>query len=61
MPSIAHIAMNNAMRSLAYFIVVQNQFAANIVQYLVMVPIIVFLYYKKELNVVFEFLSERRE
>ena len=61
MPPIAHIAMNNAMRSLAYFIVVQNQFAGDIVQYLVMVPIIAFLYYKKELDVIFGFLSERSE
>jgi hypothetical protein len=51
--------MDNAGRSFAYFIVVQNQFAGDIVQYLVMVPIVVFLYYRKELNVIFEFLKEQ--
>jgi len=60
-PSIAHIAMNNAMRSLAYFVVVQDQFTANIVQYLVMVPVIVFLYYRKELEVIPGFLAGRNE
>ena len=60
-PSIAHIAMNNAMRSFAYFVVVQNQFTANIVQYLVMVLVVTFLYYRKELNVLPEFLCENAE
>lgn len=60
-PSIAHIALNNAARSFAYFVVIQNQFTANIAQDLVMVFIVAFLYYKKELNVIFEFLSERTE
>lgn len=60
-PSIAHIAMNNAARSFAYFIVVQDQFTANLVQYLVIIPIVAFLYYRKELDVVFEFILERLE
>jgi len=60
-PSIAHIALNNAMRSFAYFVVVQNQFAANIAQYLVVVIIVAFLYYRNELKAIPEFLSERNE
>jgi hypothetical protein len=58
-PSIAHIALNNAMRSFAYFVVIQNQFTANIAQYLVMVLVVAFLYYRKELKVIPEFLSEK--
>jgi hypothetical protein len=56
-PSIAHIAMNNASRSLAYFVVIQNQFTANLVQYMAMVLVIAFLYYRKELKVIPEFLT----
>jgi hypothetical protein len=51
-PSIAHIAMNNASRSFAYFVVVINQFTANIAQYLVMVIVIASLYYRNELNII---------
>jgi hypothetical protein len=51
-PSIAHIAMNNASRSFAYFVVVINQFTANIAQYLVMVIVIALLYYRNELNII---------
>lgn len=50
-PSIAHIALNNAARSLSYFIVLQNQFTANIAQYLVMVIVVAFLYYRKEFDI----------
>ena len=53
-PSIAHIALNNAARSCAYFVVIQNQFTANLVQYLVFVLLAAFLYYKKELNVIYD-------
>jgi hypothetical protein len=56
-PSIAHIAMNNAGRSFAYFVVIQNQFMANLAQNFVMVLVIAFLYYRKELKVIPEFLS----
>ena len=58
-PSVAHIAMNNASRSFAYFVVIQNQLTANIAQYLVMVLVVAFLYYRKELKVIAEFLSEK--
>jgi hypothetical protein len=57
-PSIAHIAMNNASRSFAYFVVVTNQFSANIAQYLVMVVVIVLLYYRKELNIILQRSNE---
>ena len=60
-PSIAHIALNNAARSFAYFVLIKNQFTANIAQNLVMVLVIAFLYHKKELSVIGEFLSERAE
>ena len=56
-PSIAHIAMNNASRSFAYFVVITNQFTANIAQYLVMVIVVAILYYRKELEIISEFLS----
>jgi len=56
-PSIAHIAMNNASRSFAYFVVITNQFTANIAQYLVMVIVVAVLYYRRELDTIPEFLS----
>jgi len=59
-PSIAHIALNNASRSFAYFVVVQNQFAANIAQYLVMVFIVAFLYYRNELKIIPEFQTDQK-
>lgn len=57
-PSIAHVAMNNASRSFAYFVVITNQFTANLAQYLVMVILVAVLYYRKELDVIPDFLSE---
>jgi hypothetical protein len=51
--------MNNASRSVAYFVVVQNQFTANLMQYLVMILIVAFLYYRQELKVIPQFLSEK--
>ena len=56
-PSVAHIARNNAARSFSYFVILRDQFTAKIVQSLVMVLIVVFLLYKKELIVISEFLS----
>ena len=56
-PSIAHIAMNNASRSFAYFVVIQNQFTANIAQYLVMFVVVAILYFRKEFEIIPEFLS----
>ena len=60
-PSIAHIALNNASRSFAYFVVIQNQFTVNIAQYLVMVLVVAFLYCRNELKIIPEFLFERGE
>jgi len=60
-PSIAHIAMNNAMRSLAYFAVIQNQLVADLMQYLAVVLVIVILYTRNELEVIPEFLSCNKE
>ncbi|MCE7859073.1 MAG: CPBP family intramembrane metalloprotease [Chloroflexi bacterium CFX2] len=57
-PSIAHIAMNNATRSLAYFVVIENQFTANLMQYIVMIFVIALLYQQNDLKVILEFLSE---
>ncbi len=48
-PSIAHIALNNAARSLSYFVVLQSQLAANLAQNLVFVIIVVILALGKEL------------
>jgi hypothetical protein len=50
-PSLAHITLDNAARSFSYFIVLQNQFTANLAQNLIMVAILVFLFYNKELNI----------
>lgn len=57
-PSVAHIAMNNAARSFSYFVVLENQFTGNITQYVVMILVIVFLYWRKELAAVPVFLAE---
>jgi hypothetical protein len=53
-PSIAHITIDNAARSLSYFIVLQNQFTGNLAQNLTMVIILAFLYFSKELNILAE-------
>ena len=53
-PSIAHITLDNAARSLSYFIVLQNQFTANLAQNLTMVIILAILYFSKELTILFE-------
>jgi len=58
--SIAHIALNNSMRSFAYFAILQNQFMANIAQYLVMVLVVAFLYYRNELKTIPEFLNDQK-
>ena len=58
-PSIAHIAYNNAARSFSYFVVIQNQFTANLVLNLTMVIVVAFLFYRKELKVIPYFLSEK--
>lgn len=60
-PSIAHIAMNNASRSFAYFVVVTNQFGANLAQSFAMVMVVALLFFRKELDVIPEFLSEKNE
>lgn len=57
-PSIAHIAMNNAMRSFAYFVVITNQFTANLAQYFAMVVVVALLYYRKELNILLQRSNE---
>lgn len=49
-PSIAHIALDNAARSLSYFVVLQDQFAANLAQNLVFVIIVLILHFSKELS-----------
>ena len=56
--SLAHIAMNNASQSLSYFVVIQNQFLANLGQVLTMVIVVVILYYSKELDT-FKHLTAR--
>lgn len=49
--SIAHIAMNNASMSLSYFVIVRDQFLANIGTTLVMLLIVVILHLRKEFDV----------
>jgi hypothetical protein len=50
-PSLAHITLNNAARALWYFVVLQNQFTANIAQVLAMVTVVAFLYCRREMEV----------
>ena len=60
-PSVAHIAMNNAVSALSYFVDLQDQFTANIAQYLVMVLVVAFLYFRKELRILLEPSPPERE
>lgn len=60
-PAITHMAMNNASRSFACFAVIQNQFTANLMQYLVIVLVVAFLFHRNELKAIPEFLSEKKE
>lgn len=60
-PSVAHIAWNNAAGAFAYFFVVQDPLVASLVQSLIMVPVVVFLYTSRELDAVFAFLSANLE
>jgi hypothetical protein len=53
-PSIAHITLDNAARSMSYFVVLQNQFTANLALNLTMVIILAVLYYSKELKILAE-------
>jgi hypothetical protein len=57
-PSIAHITLNNAARSFSYFFLLQNQFTANLAQSLIMVIVLAFLFYRKELNILVEFFAQ---
>jgi membrane protease YdiL (CAAX protease family) len=50
-PSLAHIALNNAARGLSYFVVIQDQFTADIFQYLAMLLVVVLLYFTRELDI----------
>jgi uncharacterized protein len=56
-PSLAHIALDNAARSLSYFVLLQNQFTANLAQNLIMVIVLVFLFCSKELNILVDFFA----
>jgi len=56
-PSLAHITLNNTARSFAYFVVIQDQFVANLALSLTMVIVVVFLIYRKELRIIPEFLA----
>jgi hypothetical protein len=50
--------MNHASRTFTYFVVITNQFIANLAQYLAMVVVVAWLYYKKELHIIPEYLSQ---
>ncbi len=59
--AIAHIAMNNAAQSLSYFVVLQDQFMANVGQNLALVIVFAILYYRKEFDIFGRyFRGERR-
>lgn len=48
--SVAHITLNNAAASLAYFVILQNQVLANLSTTLVMLAVAAFLYSRKMLD-----------
>ena len=48
--SIAHITLNNAAASLAYFVVIQDQLLANLGLTLTMIIVVAILYIRKQLN-----------
>lgn len=56
-PAIAHITLNNAARALACFVVIQNQFTANLMQSLAMFVIVGILYASGSLRSIPDFLS----
>jgi membrane protease YdiL (CAAX protease family) len=49
--SLAHITMNNAAASYAYFVIIQNQLLANLGLSLTMVIVVALLFYKNQINV----------
>ncbi len=57
-PSVAHISLNNAARSLSYFAVLRSQFAANLAQDLVFVIVVLSLYLSRELSLLTRSRSE---
>jgi uncharacterized protein len=59
-PSIAHITLDNAARSMSYFIVLQNQFTANLATNLTMVLVLAVLYFTKELRILLNPLPDQR-
>ncbi len=50
--AIAHITLNNASQSLSYFLVLQDQFVANLATVLVMALLVGWLYWRRELDVI---------
>jgi uncharacterized protein len=59
-PSIAHIALDNAARSLSYFVVLQNQFTGNLALNLTMVVVLAILFFSRELKTLLEPLGQRQ-
>lgn len=59
-PSIAHITLDNAARSLSYFVVLQNQFTGNLALNLTMVIVLIVLYFTRELNILINPLPGQR-
>jgi hypothetical protein len=55
--SLAHIAVSNASRSFAYFIVLQDQLLANLELVLPMVLVVAVLYWTKELDIFKEYFG----
>lgn len=58
--SVTHITLDNAARSFAYFVVLQNQITANIGLTITMLAIVALLYFSKEWKI-FEYYFNRKE
>jgi membrane protease YdiL (CAAX protease family) len=59
--SIAHITMNNAGRSFAYFVIITDQLLANIAMMVAMIIVVAVLYYSKELKVFEAYFKTRMQ
>jgi membrane protease YdiL (CAAX protease family) len=58
--SVAHITLDNVARSFAYFIVLQNQFTANIGLAITMLIVVAVLYFSKEWRVFENYFSKNQ-
>jgi uncharacterized protein len=58
--SVTHITLNNAARSIAYFVIVQNQFMANVSLTITMLIVVAVLCFSKEWEVFENYFNNRK-